>query len=152
MYKILKDAILSGEKYSLTDMQDKIDRMWVANRINDSQHDELIALALEHFDEDELLPDDKERLAALENRVHELEKAVAILQGVRVVPTIVKWTAPKSKDAYVQPGDGIIYEYDVDKDGVTEYYMYYGDTPTGLRPMKRAGWKRVNSDGSDYAG
>lgn len=150
MYNILKDAILSGIKYNLDDIQAKIDRMWVANRISDAQQEELTALAVEHYDEDELLPDDKERLSSLEERVHELEKAVAGLTGATVQPAIKPWAIPTSKDTYVQPGDGIIYEYDLDKDGTPEYYMYYGDTPTGLRPMKRVGWKRVNPDGTDY--
>jgi len=150
MYNILKDAILSGAKYNLDDMQTKIDRVWVANRISDAQHEELTALAVEHYDEDELLPDDKDRLSALEERVHELEQVVALLTGSAPQPTIVPWTKPTSKDAYVQPDDGIIYEYDLDKDGTPEYYMYHGDTPTGLRPMKRVGWKRVNPDGTDY--
>ena len=106
MYDIVKNVIISGD-FRLSDMQTKIDTLWVQGDLTEEQKTELISLMKEHLNPESEKPEQielyKQILAkydALEERVHKLENG-----EVKPEP------APSVEVPVWEPWDGISDRY-----------------------------------------
>ena len=129
-YEILKSAIGFGG-YVLTDMEFKIDRLWVEGHMTTEQRIELRTLAAEQArDADQL--DVTGRLADLEHRVWELEHPVDQYEV---------WTAGKVTNQHE------IVRYDVTGDGEYDLCQYNGGRSyTSLSIGKIEGWNMLDRE------
>lgn len=129
-YEILKSAIGFGG-YVLTDMESKIDRLWVEGHLTTEQRIELRTLAAEQArDADQL--DVAGRLADLEHRVWELEHPVDQYEI---------WTTGKTTQQHE------IVRYDVTGDGEYDLCQYNGGRSyTSLSIGKIEGWHLLDRE------
>lgn len=129
-YEILKSAIGFGG-YVLTDMESKIDRLWVEGHLTTEQRIELRTLAAESArDADQL--DVAGRLADLEHRVWELEHPVDQYEI---------WTTGKTTQQHE------IVRYDVTGDGELDLCQYNGGRSyTSLSIGKIEGWHLLDRE------
>ena len=129
-YEILKSAIGFGG-YVLTDMESKIDRLWVEGHLTTEQRIELRTLAAESArDADQL--DVAGRLADLEHRVWELEHPVDQYEI---------WTTGKVTNQHE------IVRYDVTGDGDYDLCQYNGGRSyTSLSIGKIEGWHLLDRE------
>ena len=80
MYEILKNAILTGG-YRLSEMAEKLDALYAADRLTQAQWQELRGLCLEHLDVSTQRPDTQAMLESLADRLTALEARVDALEG-----------------------------------------------------------------------
>ena len=129
-YEILKSAIGFGG-YELSEMESKIDRLWVEGHLTTEQRDELRTLAAEKArDADQI--DFVARLADLEQRVYDLEHPTDIYPV---------WTAGHITKK------GEIVRFDVTGDGEYDLCQYNGGrTETSLSIGKINGWQMLDRE------
>ena len=72
MYNTIKNVLAQGD-YNLTNMLDKIDLIWVKNKLTNEEYEELVTLAREGAQTKHSI-DALEKLAELDKRVSALEK------------------------------------------------------------------------------
>ena len=80
MYELIKSIILAGG-YKLEDIQHKAQKMYVLGAINESQMDELFALASAGVSTDAERPDTLAMFQAMSQRIDALEERLAALEG-----------------------------------------------------------------------
>jgi len=129
-YEILKSAIGFGG-YVLTDMEQRIDRLWIEGHLTTEQRTELRTLAAESArDADQI--DVVARLAELERRVYDLEHPV---------DQFPVWTA-----GYITK-KGEIVRFDVTGDGELDLCQYNGGrNETSLSIGKINGWHLLDRE------
>lgn len=149
MYTIIKNVITIGT-YTLSDMTNKINTLWVTGELTDEQHDELIQLMYNNLNPSTEAPEISERLSRVENRVTALEEAVKELQSGGETPE-------------PEPGTVVIPEWEP-WDGVSDQYKpgavvqhngkYYQNTFDGAQNTWEPGtvgvddriWKEITKE------
>ena len=106
MYKIIKGVIASGG-YKLTDIQNKIKKLYILGDLEEGQMDELLAMTQQNASADSERPVTLALIRDLASRVEELEKALASNQGSSEGDTEEKYET-------WQPWDGISNKYQYD--------------------------------------
>lgn len=130
MYEIIK-GIIDTRNYNLSDLEERICKLYALGKLNETAMTELLSLAAENTN-DALNMDIAERIVALENRVSAIEG-----QGIRA------W----NKDTPTAKGQVVL--YDIDNDGVLDRVRYDGGRATTTsRPGNIEGWVVVDSSGT----
>lgn len=133
MRTYIESAILTGN-YVLSEMEDRIQKMFMMGKITDEDMLYLLQLAAEHA-KDSLQIDVVEKLKELEDRIYALEHPVE--------PDYVIWIP-----GYVTK-KGETVKYDYDNDGVYDLLRYDGGrNETSLKPGKIDGWHVVDAQGN----
>ena len=132
IYELLKSIIIGGN-YILSDMEHKIDVLYIEGKITEEQKTELTALASESAI-DSVQIDIMVKLKDLEDRIFALEHPT---------PTFAVWY----KGYITKRGETV--QYDIDGDGTYELVRYDGGrADTTSTPFKIEGWHRVDADGN----
>lgn len=128
------ESVIRTGNYFLTEMEERIQKIYVLGKINTEEMEYLLALAAENA-RDEKQIDFTAKLKALEDRIFALEHPVE--------PDYAIW-AP----GYVTK-KGEVVKFDYDSDGVYDLLRYDGGrTETALRPGKIDGWHVVDVAGN----
>jgi len=126
----IESAIRRGD-YILSVIEERIDRLWVDDKLSNDDRDELIQLAAENA-RDVFQTDTLTRLAALEHRVWELEHPVEQYEI---------WKSGKVTTK------GEIVRYDVTGDGELDLCQYNGGRQsTSLSIGKIEGWNMLDRE------
>ena len=132
MKQFIESIILTG-KYVLTEMEERIEKMYLLDKLTAEEMSELLALAADHAKDDRQI-DVVAKLKELEDRIFVLEHAE---------PDYAVWVP-----GYVTKR-GEIVKFDYDNDSVLDLLRYDGGrTETALRPGKIDGWHVVDADGN----
>ena len=130
MKEFIRGIIETGN-YVLSEMEERIEKMYVLGKISEEDMTELLALASERAN-DNLQIDIAAMLADLDARVSALEA-----KGV------VVWTAGH----ITAKGETVL--YDVDNDVVLDYCRYDGGrATTSSSPGKITGWVKTDANGN----
>lgn len=125
------ESIINTGNYNLTEMETRIQKMFIMGKLSESDMTDLLALAADHADDardGEVLA----MLADLEQRVSALESA-----------GVVVWKS----GMITNKGQTVL--YDVDKDGVLDRCRYDGGrASTSLAPGKIDGWVVTDAAGN----
>lgn len=132
MKEFIESVIRTGN-YVLSEMEERIQKMYVLGKLTTEELEELLALAAENA-RDSMQIDVTAKLKELEDRIYALEHPAE--------PDYVVWYS-----GYVtKKGETVRYDYD--NDGVLDLLRYDGGrTETALRPGKIDGWHVVNAQG-----
>ena len=92
MYNIIKD-VLNKNEYKLEDMLYKINKLWVENRLTESESDELKRIATDNININNEYPDLQKQIKSLGETVENLINRVSILEGETLEPptTVQEW-------------------------------------------------------------
>lgn len=71
-YRAYVENVISRHDYVLSEMEDRINKLWIDAKLTDAERDELMVLAAENVDES-LQVDVMAMLASLDSRVYSLE-------------------------------------------------------------------------------
>lgn len=150
MYTIIKNVITIGN-YTLSDMTQKINTLWITGELTDEQHDELIQLMYQNLNPSTEAPELSERLSRVESRVTALEEAVKELQqsgGETTEPEPGTVAIPEW-----EPWDGVSDKY---KPGAVVQHngKYYQNTFSGAQNTWEPGtfgvdehiWKEITKE------
>lgn len=134
IYECLYDVINRGE-YNVSDMEHKIDLMFIEGKLTEEQKEELFALTATNANDAQQI-DVVQKLKELEDRIFALEHP-----SEEVVYPV--WTS-----GYVtQKGETV--QFDYDNDGTLDLLRYDGGRQsTSLRPGKIDGWHVVDFSGT----
>lgn len=131
MKDFIESVILQG-KYVLSEMEERISKMYVVGKITEEEMVYLLNLAAEHADDNRQI-DIAAVLADLESRIARLEAA-----------GVVVWT----QGHVTAKGETVL--YDVIKEGQLRYCRYDGGrASTALSPGKIDGWVVLASAGGE---
>jgi gamma-glutamylcyclotransferase (GGCT)/AIG2-like uncharacterized protein YtfP len=126
----IESAIRRGD-YVLSVIEERIDRLWVDDKLSNDDRDELIQLAAENA-RDVFQTDTLDRLAALELRVYNLENPVDQFPVWQKGQTSIK---------------GQVYRFDVTGDGELDLVRYDGGRQsTSLSIGKIEGWHMLDRE------
>ena len=130
-YKELLIKVIEGGNYVLSEMEQRIDRLWIEGKITEADRDELMPLAAEHAS-DRYQVDVLAKLADLETRIWELEH-------------------PTSQYVVWEPGyqtkQHEIVRFDVTGDGELDLCQYNGGRSyTALSIGKIEGWNMLDRE------
>ena len=132
MKEFIESVIKTGT-YVLSEMEERIQKMYVLGKLTTEELEELLALAANNA-KDSMQIDVTAKLKELEDRILALEHPAE--------PVYPVWTA-----GYVTR-KGEIVQYDYDGDGQMDLLRYDGGrSETALRPGKIDGWHVVNVQG-----
>jgi hypothetical protein len=130
-YRAYVESVIGRGDYLLSDMEERIDKLWVEGKLSDEDRDGLIALAAEHA-RDELQIDVPAKLADLERRVYDLEHPTDIYPV---------WTPG------YQTKQHEIVRFDVTGDGELDLCQYNGGRSyTSLSIGKIDGWQMLDRE------
>lgn len=133
MKEFLEGIIRTGN-YVLTEMEERIEKLYALGKLTTEELEELLALAANNAN-DSMQIDVTAKLKELEDRILALEHPAE--------PVYPVWTA-----GYVTR-KGEIVQYDYDGDGQMDLLRYDGGrSETALRPGKIDGWHVVDSVGT----
>lgn len=133
MKEFIKSIIETGN-YVLSEMEERIQKMYVLGKLTEEEMTELLALASDHAS-DAMQIDVVAKLKELEDRIFVLEHPVE--------PDYAVWVP-----GYVTK-QGETVKFDYDNDGTLDLLRYDGGrTETALRPGKIDGWHVVDKDGN----
>ena len=133
MKQFIESIILTGN-YNLTEMEERIQKMYVLGKLTAEEMEELLTLSADHAS-DAMQINVVEKLKDLEDRIYALEHPVE--------PDYAVWVP-----GYVTK-QGETVKFDYDNDGVLDLLRYDGGrTETALRPGKIDGWHVVDKDGN----
>lgn len=131
MKDFIESIILTGN-YILSEMEERIQKMYVLGKITESEMVELLNLAADHADDSKQI-DVASVLADLERRIEVLESA-----------GVVVW----KQGMVTAKGQTVL--YDIEKNGVLRYCRYDGGRDsTALSPGKIDGWVILSGAGGD---
>lgn len=127
------ESVIKTGNYKLSEMEERIQKMYVLGKLTAEEMSELLALAADHAS-DERQIDVVAKLKELEDRIFALEHK-------------------ESDYAVWVPGyvtkQGETVKFDYDNDGILDLLRYDGGrTETALRPGKIEGWHVVDADGN----
>ena len=130
------EGIIKTGNYRLSDMETRIQRLYVMGSLTEEDMTELLTLAANNANDAQQI-DVVEKIAELEDRIFALENAGSNQ------PVYVVWY-----NGYVT-SKGEVVLYDVDGDGNYEMCRYDGGrASTSLRPFKIDGWHLVDENGN----
>jgi len=133
MKEFIESIILTGN-YILSEMEERIQKMYVLGKLTEEEMTELLALAADHAS-DVMQIDVVAKLKDLEDRIYALEHPVE--------PDYAVWVP-----GYVTK-QGEVVKFDYDNDGVLDLLRYDGGrSETTLRPGKIDGWHVVDAQGN----
>lgn len=133
MKQFIESIILTGN-YVLSEMEERIQKMYVLGKLTEQEMAELLALAANHASDDKQI-DVVAKLKELEDRIFVLEHPAE--------PDYAIWVP-----GYVTK-KGEVVKFDYDDDGVYDLLRYDGGrTETALRPGKIDGWHVVDAQGN----
>lgn len=131
MYSFIKSIIETGN-FKLSDMENRIKRLFVTGDLTEEEVPELLALAAENAS-DAVQANLYEMVVDLMRRVEAIES-----KGITV------WTSQNNVTA-----KGQTRLYDIDKDGTLDYVRYDGGrASTSLSPGKIEGWVKTDASGN----
>lgn len=123
--------VISRKGYVLSDLEERINKLWLDGNLNQSERDELIQFAADNA-ADSLQIDVVAKLADLEMRVYNIEHPVDQYEI---------WTAGKTTKQHE------IVRYDVTGDGEYDLCQYNGGRSyTSLSIGKIEGWNMLNRE------
>ena len=126
-------SIINTGNYVLSEMEERIQKMYIMGKLTESEMTELLTLAADNA-RDEKQIDVTAKLKELEDRIYALEHPVE--------PDYAVWVP-----GYVTKR-GEVVKFDYDNDGNYDLLRYDGGrTETALRPGKIDGWHVVDSSG-----
>ena len=132
MKEFIESVIRTGN-YVLSEMEERIQKMYVLGKLTTAELEELLALAANNA-RDSMQIDVTAKLKELEDRIYVLEHPS--------MPDFPVWVA-----GYVTK-KGETVQYDYDGDGTMNLLRYDGGrAETALRPGKIDGWHVVNAQG-----
>ena len=127
------ESVIRTGNYVLSEMEERIQKMYVLGKLTTEELEELLSLAANNA-KDSMQIDVTSKLKELEDRIYVLEHPAA--------PDFPVWVA-----GYVTK-KGETVQYDYDKDGTMDLLRYDGGrSETALRPGKIDGWHVVNAQG-----
>ena len=130
-YKSYVETVIQRGTFVLSEMEDKIGKLWIEGKLTDADRAELMQLAADNA-RDEYQIDVTEKLADLERRVWELEHPVE---------QYVIWTSG------YQTKQHEIVRYDVTGDGELDLCQYNGGRSyTALSIGKIEGWNMLDRE------
>ena len=125
------EEVINQHNYKLSDMEERIQKMYILGKISEDDLNYLLALAAENAN-DNLQIDVAAVLADLEQRVSALES-----KGVKV------WVS----GMVTAKGQTVL--FDIDKDGTLDYCRYDGGrATTSSSPGKITGWVKTDANGN----
>jgi hypothetical protein len=128
------ESVIATGNYVLSEMEERIQKMYVLGKLTTEELEELLSLAANNA-RDSMQIDVTAKLKELEDRIYALEHPVT--------PDFPVWVA-----GYVTK-KGETVQYDYDGDGVMDLLRYDGGrAETALRPGKIDGWHVVDSVGT----
>lgn len=131
MKDFIESIILTGN-YILSEMEERIQKMYVLGKITEEEMVELLNLAADHADDSKQI-DVASVLADLERRIEVLESA-----------GVVVW----KQGMVTAKGQTVL--YDIEKNGVLRYCRYDGGRDsTALSPGKIDGWVILSGAGGE---
>ena len=140
MKNVFLNAI-NGGNFNLTEMETKIDTLWVKGSLTEAERNELLELAAAKANDLNQI-DIVARIAELERRVFALENPAEEEQGE---PEVVY---PVWEAGHIT-AKGEIVQFDYDNDGTLDLLRYDGGrATTSLSPGKIDGWHVVDSEGN----
>ncbi len=126
------ESVIRTGNYVLTEMEERIQKMYVMGKITEAEMVELLEMAAEHADDSKQI-DVPAILADLERRIEVLESA-----------GVVVWKS----GMVTAKGQTVL--YDILKDGQLRYLRYDGGrASTSLAPGKIDGWVVLASAGGE---
>lgn len=133
MKNFIENIILTGN-YVLSEMEERIQKMYVMGKLTAEEMSELLAIAADHASDAQQI-DVVAKLKDLEDRIYALEHPLE--------PDYAVWVP-----GYVtKKGETVKFDYDGDE--VLDLLRYDGGrTETALRPGKIDGWHVVDKDGN----
>jgi len=132
MKEFLEGIIKTGN-YVLTEMEERIEKLYALGKLTTAELEELLALAANNA-RDSMQIDVTAKLKDLEDRIYALEHPSAPDHPVWVPGYVTK--------------KGETVQYDCNGDGVMDLLRYDGGrSETALRPGKIDGWHVVNAQG-----
>lgn len=135
IYECLHDVINRGD-YNVSDMEHKIDLMYIEGKLTEEQKEELFALTATNANDAQQI-DIVNKLKELEDRIFALE------HPVEEEPVYAVWVS-----GYVT-AQGETVQYDYNNDGTLDLLRYDGGRQsTSLRPGKIDGWHVVDQNGT----
>lgn len=127
------ESVIRTGNYVLSEMEERIQKMYVLGKLTTAELEELLALAAENA-RDSMQIDVTAKLKELEDRIYVLEHPS--------MPDFPVWVS-----GYVTK-KGETVQYDYDNDGTMDLLRYDGGrAETALRPGKIDGWHVVNAQG-----
>lgn len=132
-YRAYIITVINRGGYVLTDMEQRVNKLWIEGKLTDDDRDELIPMAAEHA-QDRYQVDVVAKLEDLERRVYELEHPAE---------EYVIWTP-----GYVTQQHETV-RFDVTGDGELDLCRYDGGREyTALSIGKIDGWHMVDAEGN----
>lgn len=133
MKQFIESIILTGN-YVLSEMEERIQKMYVLGKLTAEEMSELLSLAAENA-RDSMQIDFTAKLKDLEDRIYALEHPAELTFPVWVSGYVTK--------------KGETVQYDYDGDGQMDLLRYDGGrSETALRPGKIDGWHVVDAQGN----
>ena len=130
MKSFIESIILTGN-YVLSEMETRIQKMYVMGKISEEDLTYLLNLAAENADDNRQID-----VAAL---IADLEQRVSALESKGIVVWVSGMVTAKGQTVL----------YDVDKDGVLDYCRYDGGRQTtSSSPGKIEGWVKTDANGN----
>ena len=130
-YRAYITTVIERGNYVLSEMEDKINKLWIEGKITEQDREELLPLAAEHAD-DKLQIDIVQKISSLEQRVYALE-----------FPTDIY---PEYQKGQVSER-GVVYRADVTGDGELDLVRYDGGRQsTSLSIGKIEGWHMLERE------
>lgn len=130
-YRAYITTVIERGNYVLSEMEDKINKLWIEGKITEQDREELLPLAAEHAD-DKLQIDIVQKISSLEQRVYALE-----------FPTDIY---PEYQKGQVSER-GVVYRADVTGDGELDLVRYDGGRQsTSLSIGKIEGWHMLDRE------
>lgn len=125
------ESILNTGNYVLSEMEERIQKMYVMGKISEEDLTYLLNLAAENADDNRQID-----VAAL---IADLEQRVSALESKGIVVWVSGMVTAKGQTVL----------YDVDKDGVLDYCRYDGGrATTASSPGKIEGWVKTDANGN----
>lgn len=125
------ESILNTGNYVLSEMETRIQKMYVMGKISEEDLTYLLNLAAENADDNRQID-----VAAL---IADLEQRVSALESKGIVVWVAGMATAKGQTVL----------YDVDKDGVLDYCRYDGGRQTtSSSPGKIEGWVKTDANGN----
>ena len=139
MKDFIKSIILT-RNYVLSEMEERIQKMYVLGKLTEEEMTELLNLSAENAKDNQQV-DLYAKLVELEERVFALEHPV--ISEDEPTPVYATWTSGYT----TKKGETVLFDYD--NDGNLDYLRYDGGRDqTALSPGKIAGWHVVDAEGN----
>lgn len=145
MKNVFVNAI-NGGNFVLSEMETKIDTMWVKGSLTEAERNELLALAAEKANDINQI-DVMVKLAELQNEIIRLDNRIIALENPGEVEQDEVFYEVWTPGYVTSKGETVAYDYD--NDGDMDLLRYDGGrATTSISPGKVTGWHVVDSEGN----